>query len=65
METTPEVECTDPIERVEDSLNAIIPDNPNKPYDIKQVIASIVDHGEFLEIAPMYAKSSCFRHNSH
>ena len=57
METTPEVECTDPIERVEDSLNAIIPDNPNKPYDIKQVIASIVDHGEFLEIAPMYAKN--------
>ncbi len=57
METTPEVECTDPIERVEDYLNEIIPDNPNKPYDMKQVITSIVDNGEFLEIAPMYAKS--------
>lgn len=57
METAPEVECTDPIERVEDFLNEIIPANPNKPYDMKQVISSITDNGEFLEIAPMYAKN--------
>ncbi len=57
METAPEVECTDPIERVEDFLNEIIPANPNKPYDMKQVISSITDNGDFLEIAPMYAKN--------
>lgn len=57
METAPEVECTDPIERVDDFLNDIIPDNPNKPYDMKQVITTIVDNGEFLEIAPLYAKN--------
>ncbi len=57
METAPEVECTDPIERVEDYLNSIIPENPNKAYDMKEVITSIVDNGEFLEILPMYAKN--------
>ena len=57
METAPEVECTDPIERVEDYLNSISPENPNKAYDMKEVITSIVDNGEFLEILPMYAKN--------
>ncbi len=57
METAPEKECTDPIERVDDSLNEIIPDNPNKPYDVKNIITKIVDNGEFLEVAPLYAKN--------
>lgn len=57
MEAAPMVECTDPIERVEDVLNDIIPDNPNKPYDIKNVISRIVDNAEFLEVAPNYAKN--------
>ncbi|MBR4218801.1 MAG: methylmalonyl-CoA carboxyltransferase, partial [Bacteroidales bacterium] len=43
------------INRLEDSLNQIIPDNPNKPYDVKDVIYGIVDNGEFLEIQPNYA----------
>jgi len=57
METPPEVECTDPINRVEDLLNEIIPDNPNKPYEVRSVITSIVDNGEFLEVHPYYAKN--------
>jgi acetyl-CoA carboxylase carboxyltransferase component len=57
METAPEIECTDPIERVEDTLNEIIPDNPNKPYEMKTVISNIVDNGEFFEVAPLYAKN--------
>ncbi|MBO7624952.1 MAG: acyl-CoA carboxylase subunit beta [Bacteroidales bacterium] len=57
METAPDVECNDPIERVEDYLNNLIPDNPNKAYDMKEVITSIVDNGEFLEILPQYAKN--------
>ncbi len=57
METPPEVECTDPIDRVDDQLNEIIPDNPNKPYEVKRVITSIVDNGEFLEVHPLYAKN--------
>ena len=55
MEEAPYVECTDPIDRMEDSLNEIIPDNPNKAYDMDEVISAIVDNGEFLEVQKHYA----------
>src|SRR5690554_2654260 len=47
-------ENTDPIERMEDSLNTIIPDNANQPYDMKEVIYTIVDDAEFLEVHRNY-----------
>lgn len=50
METAPRVECNDPIDRVEQTLNEIIPDNPNKAYDMYEIISAIVDNGEFLEV---------------
>lgn len=55
LEDPPTVPNEDPIDRLEDSLNYIIPDNPNKPYDVKDVIHAIVDNGEFLEIQRLYA----------
>ena len=57
LEDAPTVECTDPIDRMEDSLNEIIPDSPNRPYDMYNVIGAIVDNGEFLEIQRDYAKN--------
>ncbi len=57
LEKTPRIECTDPINRMEDYLNDIIPDNPNEPYDMYQVISGIVDNGEFMEVQPNYAKN--------
>ncbi len=57
LEEPPLTECNDPIDRLEDSLNSIIPDNPNLPYDMKDVIHSIVDQGEFLEVHRNYAKN--------
>ena len=57
MEEAPRVECTDSISRMEDSLNEIIPDNPNKPYDMYEVIGATVDNGEFLEVHSSYAKN--------
>lgn len=57
LEKTPRVECTDPIDRKDDYLNEIIPDNPNMPYDMYEVIASIVDNGEFFEVQPNFAKN--------
>ena len=57
LEEAPRIECNDPIDRKEDSLNAIIPDNPNKPYDMKHIIHAIVDNGEFLEVAQDFAKN--------
>ena len=57
LEETPLVECTDPIDRLEDKLNDIIPDNPKRSYDMYEVIGSIVDNGEFLEVSKDYAKN--------
>jgi len=57
LEDAPLVNCTDPIDRLEDSLNEIIPDNPNKPYDVKDVIHAIVDQNEFLEVHRNYAQN--------
>ena len=57
LEEAPYTECTDPVDRLEDSLNEIIPDSPTKPYDMYEVIGAIVDNGEFLEIQKDYAKN--------
>ncbi len=57
LEPAPFLETADPVNRVDDALNAIIPDNPNKPYDMYQVIRSIVDDGRFLEIHKDFAKN--------
>ncbi len=57
LEDPPIIACNDPIDRFDDAMNYIIPDNPNKPYDVKDVIHSIVDYSEFLEIHEHYAKN--------
>lgn len=57
LEDPPLAECNDPIDRLEDGLNDIIPDNPNKPYDVKDIIHGIVDNGEFLEVHRHYAQN--------
>ena len=57
LEETPLVACNDPIDRLEDSLNEIIPESPNKAYDMYKVIGAIVDNGEFLEILRDFAKN--------
>lgn len=57
LEEAPILECSDPIDRMEDVLNEIIPDNPNMPYDVKDVIYAIADDAEFLEVHRHYAKN--------
>lgn len=57
LEEAPLVDNSDPIDRLEDSLNEIIPDNPNMPYDMKEVIHKIADDGEFLEVHRNYARN--------
>jgi acetyl-CoA carboxylase carboxyltransferase component len=57
LEDAPLIPCKDPINRLEDSLNTVIPENPNKPYDVKDVIHSIVDNSEFLEVHRNYAQN--------
>ncbi len=57
LEEAPLVECSDPIDRLEDTLNSMIPDNPNHPYDMKKVIHTIVDDEEFVEVHRNYARN--------
>lgn len=47
----------DAVERQDLSLDTLIPDNPNKPYDIKELIYKIADEGDFFETQPDYAKN--------
>lgn len=57
LEEPPMVPCNDPIDRLEDTLNDIIPDDPNKGYDMYSIIGAIVDNGEFFEVQKDYAKN--------
>ncbi|MDR1737582.1 MAG: acyl-CoA carboxylase subunit beta, partial [Candidatus Symbiothrix sp.] len=57
LEEAPLKDNDDPIDRLEDSLNEIIPDSPNKPYDMYEVIGAIIDKGEFLEVHADFAKN--------
>jgi acetyl-CoA carboxylase carboxyltransferase component len=55
LEDTPMQVATDSATRIDEKLNDIIPDNPNKPYDMKEIILSLVDNSEFLEVQALYA----------
>jgi acetyl-CoA carboxylase carboxyltransferase component len=57
MEEPPMKKTHDPIDRLEDSLNEIIPDSPSKPYDMYEVIGAIIDDREFLEVHADFAKN--------
>lgn len=57
LEDPPMIESNDPIDRKEDTLNEIIPEDPNKPYDVKNIIYGMVDEGEFLEVHQEYARN--------
>jgi acetyl-CoA carboxylase carboxyltransferase component len=52
---TPLVACDDPIDRSTAELNAVLPDGPNQPYDVKDVILPLVDNREFLEVHETFA----------
>ncbi len=56
MEDPPFLQSDDPL-RMDETLNSIVPDDANKPYDIKDVIRPIVDSGQFFEIHEGYAQN--------
>jgi propionyl-CoA carboxylase beta chain len=57
LEQPPFDEATDPHDREAPELDVLIPDDPAKPYDIKQAIVRVVDDGEFLEVHERYAEN--------
>ena len=57
MEDPPIKPCTDDVHREDESLQELVPDDPNKPYDIKDIITKVVDDHNFFEIMPHYAEN--------
>ena len=53
----PHVPTEDPIHRSNDELETLVPDNPNRPYNMVSVVEEVVDDGEFLELFPNYAEN--------
>ncbi len=53
----PEIPSYDDPNRVEMSLDTLVPDNPNKPYDMKELILKVADEGDFFEISEKFAQN--------
>ena len=56
-EDPPLAPCTDDVARADEALKKLVPENPNKPYDIKQVINAVVDDRHFFEVQPHFAQN--------
>jgi acetyl-CoA carboxylase carboxyltransferase component len=57
MEDPPFMHSGDDALRMDERLDTLVPDNPNKPYDIKEAIGMVMDNGEFLEVHEDYAQN--------
>ena len=57
MDDPPVKPATDPVNRTDESLNNIVPADPNKPYDMKDIILKIIDDEHFMEVQPHYAEN--------
>jgi propionyl-CoA carboxylase beta chain len=57
LETTPVAEVTDDPQRMDRELDSVVPDSPNKPYDMRDAIRLIIDDGEFLEVHEHHARN--------
>ena len=57
LDDPPELPCDDPVNRADEELDEIIPDNPNRPYDMKDVIRHVVDRRSFFEVQEQWAKN--------
>ncbi len=57
-EDPPHVIPNDPYDRMDETLNHLVPTNENEPYDMHEAISQIVDHGSFLEVHPYYARNA-------
>jgi propionyl-CoA carboxylase beta chain len=56
-ESPPTRPCTDPVDRAEARLDSIVPPDPNRPYDMREVIRLVVDDGDLLEVHEGYAEN--------
>ena len=57
LDDAPTVPTEDPLDRADEALKTLVPENPNKPYDMKEVIRAVVDDRHFFEVQEHYAKN--------
>ena len=57
QEDPPRVESRDPVDRCEEALDSLVPVEPDKPYDIKEIITRVVDDGYFVEVHEHFARN--------
>jgi acetyl-CoA carboxylase carboxyltransferase component len=57
LEAPPVLPCDDPADRMDEALLTLVPDSARRAYDVKKVIASVVDHAHFFEIKPGWARN--------
>ncbi len=57
LEEAPRVESTDPADREDEALDRLVPESPNQPYDMLDLIHSVADNGDFLEVHRHYARN--------
>ncbi len=57
LEISPRVLCTDDPHRQDPELDRIVPDNANKPYDMREIVRRVVDDGEFFEVQELFARN--------
>lgn len=57
MEDAPLIPCTDDVRRQAEELQTVIPEDPNIPYDIKDIIEPVMDNQYFFEVMPHFAKN--------
>lgn len=58
MEDAPVIACNDDIRREDEGMQSVIPDDPNKPYDMKELIEPVLDDNYFFELMPDFAKNA-------
>lgn len=57
LEDPPEKETSDPWDRISEELDSLVPDDPDQPYDIRQIIVEVLDERHFFEVQPDFARN--------
>ncbi|WP_167606033.1 acyl-CoA carboxylase subunit beta [Maribellus sediminis] len=57
LEDPPVIPSMDPVDRIDEHLQEIVPVDPNKPYDMHEIIQTVIDNKHFLEVQPQYAQN--------
>jgi propionyl-CoA carboxylase beta chain len=57
LEDPPAIEATDDSDRIDETLTKVLPEDSDKPYDVREVVWRVVDNGEFFEVQPLHAQN--------